>query len=348
MTDKKLICSIFPKYKSIQALSPEKVDTISSKFFGRYSVVPYKVINASGEKYVIIIKHKNSLVVPLGATLLSPSFGIFLKVIMRHRVFGFNSGRKREKLFYEKVDNSLCGALPKYLGSCERVKGQSVSLAMIKFPQGREVGFDDLYKIIDLITDFHAKYYGKRETIREMGLNYYMPKDYRQSRGTLGALFNYYYDENVEIYGKEFVKVISDFIEHIDEEYAKVMEYQTLTHNDLTPRNISIDKGIIIYDWELACFQNPEHDLVELLFTTVDDNCTSEQIQKVINYFRRQLENKTEKEISDEEFTKRMHFNALEYVVNRLAIYRSYSKKNYSSLAKRCERNARKVLEACL
>ena len=348
MTDQKLICSIFPKYENIQALSPEKIDTISSKFFGKYAVIPYKVVDASGERHYIMIKHKNSLVVPLGATLLSPSFGIFLKVIRRHCIFGFNSGGKREKLFYEKIDNSLRGALPQFLGSCETFKGQRVSLAMIKFSQGREVVFSDLYKVIDLITDFHAKYYGKRETIREMRLNYYTPKEYRRSSGVLRALFNYYYDENVKIYGKELVKVMSDFIGRIDEEYAKVMEYQTLTHNDLTPRNISIGERIIIYDWELACFQNPEHDLVELLFTTVDNDCTPEQIRKIINYFRKQLTNKTKTEISDEEFARRIRFNALEYVVNRLAIFRSYSKKNHNKLARRCERNARKVLEACL
>ena len=349
MSDRKLINSIFPECKNIQKLPPKDIDTISSKFSKGRAIVPYEVIDTKNEKHRIVIKHKNSLVVPLGATQLSPNFGVFLKVVYAHRIFGFNNGRRREKLFYEKVDNSLRTVLPQFLGAHELPKGQNVSLAMMKFSQGHEANFDDLHRIIDLITNFHAKYYGKRKTIEEMNLNYYTPKDYHRARGTLRALFRYYYDDNVRIYGEKLARVISDFVDCIDEEYMTVMDNQTLTHNDLTPRNIYIDdEKIIIYDWELACYQNPEHDLVELLFTTVDDGCTSAQIREVITYFHRQLANKTRREISNEEFAKIMRFNALEYVVNRLAIYRSYSKKNPCELAKRCERNARKVLEACL
>lgn len=349
MTDKRLINSILPGHKTIQVFPFRKIDTISSKFLGERSIMFYKVIDANEKERYIIVKHKNSLVVPLGAIELSPNFVVFLKVINAHRIFGFNDGQKREKLFYEKVDSSLRGVLPQFLGAHESLGGRSVSLMMEEFPQGRGINFGDLKRIIDSITDFHAKYYGKRVAIQKMRLNHYAPKDYRRARGVLRALFNYYYDENVKIYGIEFAHTMSDFIDQIDKEYAKTMDHQTLTHNDLTPRNVYIDdKKVIIYDWELVCYQNPEHDLVELLFTTVDDDCTLAQIRKVILYYRKQFVAKTQQEISDEGFAKYLRFNALEYCVNRLAIYRSYSEKNYNDLARRCERNARKVLEACL
>jgi len=181
-----------------------------------------------------------------------------------------------------------------------------------------------------------------------MKLNHYTPEDYRRSRDTLKALFDYYYDENVKIYGKKLTKDVADFIDHIDAEYAEVMDHQTLTHNDFTPRNLFVDeRGIIIYDWELACYQNPEHDLVELLISTIGDDFTDVQIRKIIAYYRKTLAEKTGQKISDAKFAKVMRFNALEYCVSRLAIYRSYSRHSQNSLVKKCVKNARKVLEVC-
>ena len=349
MIDKKLINLLFPDNSSVEMLSSKNIDTISSKFLGGKAIVPYKIIDVNNNDCRVVVKHKNSLVVPLGAMALSPSFGVFLKVIGAHRIFGFNNGHVRDKLFYEKIDDSLRGALPHFIGAKESLGKQNVSLVLTEFPQSQKIDNDDLRKILDSITDFHAKYYGKTEVIKEMKLNHYTPDDYRRARGTLRALFEYYYDDNIKIYGKELTSILSEFIDNIDNEYAATMEHQTLTHNDFTPRNIYVnDKKVIIYDWELACYQNPEHDLIELLFTTVDDSFTTEQIRKLIVYFRQQLAKKTKQETNNDVFAKIMRFNALEYVVNRLAIFRSYSKRYQCSLANRCERNARKVLEACL
>lgn len=325
------------------------IDTISSGLLGRRAVTWHETADATGEKYRVVLKRKNSLVVPLGAVALSPSLGVFLRAISAHRVFGFNNGQRREKLFYENVDEKLRRNLPHFLGAKETFGGQNVTIIMEELPRGRSADYGDLRKIIDVITDFHAVYYDKRESVEWMKLNHYTPRDYRRARGTLRSLFRYYYDENVKLYGKRLAKTMVEFIENVDKEYAEVMDCQTLTHNDLTPRNIAICDGkVILYDWELACFQNPEHDLVELLFTTVDDNCTSEQICETVKYFRTQTDERTGRKMSDAKFAKTLRFNALEYCVNRLAIYRAYSKKHPSEMAKRCERNMRKVLEVCV
>ena len=92
------------------------------------------------------------------------------------------------RLFYEKIDDSLRGDLPHFLGAFESLGGQSVVLVMEEFPQGRKVCFDDLHRILDSVTDFHAKYFGKDDVVQQMKLNHYAPKDYRRARGTLKAL----------------------------------------------------------------------------------------------------------------------------------------------------------------
>lgn len=348
MSNSRLIDSVFPGYKSAQKLPFENVDTISSKFLGDDAFGRYQIVGMEGDKRNIIIKRKNDLVILLGAMGISPDIGIFLKVWGAHRIFGFNNGQKREKLFYEKVDDSLRSALPQVLDIRTSFGGRNVVLTMAEFGAGHEIEYKDLDKIIDVITDFHAKYYGRFEAVREMDLNHYTPRDYRRARKVLRALFDYYRNDNAKLYGPKLMKTLSDFIDNIDQEYEKVMDNQTLTHNDFTSRNIAIDGSkIIIYDWELACYQNPEHDLIELLISTIDEKCTEEQIRKTISYFRKQLDDKTGRKIDDAEFAKFLRFNALEYCVNRLVIYHSYCKKNKNGAMAKYERNARKILEIC-
>lgn len=348
-SDLKVVDSVFPGCRTARALPLKNVDTISGRFLGENAFSRYGVVDGEGVERDVVIKRKNDLVVPLGAMGFSPNIGIFMKVVGAHRIFGFDNGQKREKLFYEKVDDSLRGYLPKILGVHESIGGRNVALVMAKFDGDREAGENDLAAIIDAITDFHAKYYGKREAAREMSLNCYSPEDYRHARGVLRALFDYYRDANEKVYGSELIKVLGDFIDNIDREYAEVMHERTLTHNDFTLRNIAIcgDK-VIIYDWELACYQNPEHDLVELLISGIDENADEKRIKKLTNYFREQIEDKTRRNVDDVEFAKILRFNALEYCVNRLAIYRSYCVRNHSDAAKKYEKNARKILEVCV
>lgn len=107
MIEQKIINSVFPGYKTAKVSPSKKIDTISGKFLGERALVHYKVVDAEGKEHAIVLKRKNSLVVPFGAAELSPNLSTFLKVVYAHRIFGFNDGQKREKLFYEKLEQSL-------------------------------------------------------------------------------------------------------------------------------------------------------------------------------------------------------------------------------------------------
>ena len=350
MTDQKLIAQVYPNYQSTEERPINNLDSISGRILSpKHSISRRRVIDAEGVTHDIVIKRKSSLIIPLGAMALSPNPAIFARIMYAHRIFGYSGSHLRDKYVYENINKSFLSFLPHCLTMHKLLGGSRSVIVMEELPEGREVKPGDLCNIIDIITDVHAKYYGNDDIVKQMKLNYYSANDYKRARSTLRAFFDYYHDDTVKIYGEELTKKIQEFIEHMDVDYAETMHHQTLTHNDLTPRNIRIsDKEIFIYDWELACYQNPEHDLIELLISTIDDSFTDKNIHNTINYFRTHLTEKTHQQLSDESYKKILRFNALEYCANRLAIYRSYDRHSKDDFIKKCAHNSRRVLEACL
>ena len=304
-------------------------DSITNKVsFGKPSIYKYNIQLKNGTKKSFVGKWKSKKIIINGIKLISGNdMKMAIMLAKNHKVFGFNQSHLREMIFYKNVDTPLNKYLIKTLGYYRNKITDTYFIAMNYVSDSKKITAGDLTKIIDGITDFHKIYYNSPTAINKLCLNHYERKDYRRAKKVLSVMFDKLDDSNQKIFGLDKTFKIKIFIQNIENEYQKVLFHQTLTHNDFSPRNIFLkDEKICFYDWELACYQNPEHDLIELLVSVMHELNDSE-IKMLIEYFKEVLLRKLDINIDDKQYFKIIKFNVLEYTVNRLTLLRMADKK---------------------
>ena len=78
---------------------------------------------------------------------------------------------------------------------------------------------------------------------------------------------------------------------------------------------------MLIYDWELACYQNPEHDLIEFLIFELH-KFADDEVRELIAYYKNNLLSALNINIQKADYERILEFNTLEYIVNKLSVYR--------------------------
>ena len=303
---------------------------IASKKAG---ILRYAVQFSDGTDVRFIGKRKSAAIIARGIFMLSGGDPLlFLLLVKNHKIIGYNGSFIREACLYNSFDNSLKKYLPDTIGSAaSRLRGECF-IAMEELPPNVCTAVH-VFPMIDAIAQFHARYYGDTSCVKKLGINCYASDDYRKTRRCLKRMFKSLSDENYSVFGKEKLEQIYRFIDNIHNEFALVEKRRTLTHNDYSLRNICIKNGqICIYDWELACFQNPEHDIAELLISVMHD-MTDSEIITALGYYRKKLSELTGKVLSDKEYFSSLRFNTLEFCVNKLSILRiagNYLKLSYT------------------
>lgn len=290
------------------------------------SIFRYKLEFKSGFKTEFIGKWKSRKLIINGAKVIcADSISLLTSILLRRKVLGFNHSEYRENAFYQNVDSSLKQYLIEQYWHIGDQNGVHF-LAMEEIKGATRPKTDDFKKIIDIITDFHAKYYQKRTVIEKMSLNYYTDEDYNRSSKMLLKMWRTLSSQNDVIFTTQEIDTIENFIKNIAaERKALPNNHFSLTHNDLSTRNIfKKDDNFYIYDWEMACYQNPEHDLIELLCSNLG-KMTDAEIISLIKYFRSTLTKKTGRKLSDKEFRSLLRFNLLEFSTNKLSSLRLFN-----------------------
>lgn len=280
----------------------------------------YTAVFADGRTVSFAGKRKSARIILNGIRMVSGNdLQLAGMLLFHHKVFGYSGSSVREAILY-----STPGLLPK---TCvPHIEGAVYSrltgrcfIAMEILPQS-ESAVHSCEKLLCLLAKLHAKYFGKADRIR--CINRYSPADYRKSRTVLRRAFDRLSDENTEIFGKELTAVIHRFLARIDLEYSAVAYRRTLTHNDCCARNICVHGDrICIYDWELACCQNPEHDVIELLISLMDQ-MTDAEVLSALCFYRRRISFLTGVTMSDAQYLALLRFNTLEFCVNKLSVLR--------------------------
>ena len=134
-------------------------------------------------------------------------------------------------------------------------------------------------------------------------------------------MFRHLAKENISLFGEKKTVAIEAFIDNLHNESAAVSFHRTLTHNDLSYRNISCCDSVIIYDWELACYQNPEHDIIELLISLLHE-LSADEVRSALSYHRQRLSELTGVSLTDKQYAVILRFNMLEFCINKLSMLR--------------------------
>ena len=286
---------------------------------GKGSVFKYTVDFDDGTKESFVGKYKSSVIIIKGAKMLAQkNIFLLIGILLYNKILGYKKSWKREAVLYSNMPQHLKQSLPELYGFVIKPFVKKSFLAMREFTHGTPICKNDICRIIDVLSPVHNYYYNRNDLVKELCVNNYSVADYKSTKRILKKLFNNLNDENIKIFGESKIRLINDFIDCIDKEYEKVSFHKTLTHNDFSNRNIVMfNNRVIVYDWELACFQNPEHDIVELIVSVMDDMSYNE-IMEAFEYHRKSLE----ADISVKEYRMFLRFNLLEYCVNKLSLLR--------------------------
>ncbi|MDD6395686.1 MAG: phosphotransferase [Firmicutes bacterium] len=327
----KLMENIFKRQvQSVEEVSFSNDNSITGRVSTKsQSVHKYTVTFADGGKMTVICKYKSKNIIINGAMLLNynndPRF--YAYALRSRKVLGFDNSHFREIVFYQNIDDSLKKHLVEIYGSCRDDRKNLYITAMRELKNNIPLSRNVIYRIMDAITDFHAFYYNDHSAVDRLKLNEYTTKDYRLNKPLLRIIFHGSDENNVRIFGEENYSRLTHFLENIDDFHSKLPCHNTLTHNDFSPRNIFWDEeSVHIYDWELACYQNPEHDLVEFIIMTMSD-LSDADILEWMQCFMRLLSEKADVTISDEEYRRIIEFNIMEYCVNRMSVLRAANRR---------------------
>ena len=304
-------------------------DSISGRVsFNQQSVFKLALEFESKPNMICILKLKSEQIIRNGMDLINYDRSAEFQKILEgpHNIIGYDDSHIRESCFYDNVSESLKGVLPKILGSFHDPENDIYAILMEEHENKRFFDENMIMKSLDAITDFHACYYNRCESVPQLLLNHYTTADYKIQKPILIGMMQRLEEDSSVVFSNQHKTLLFDFAMHIDEHHKRLPAHQTLTHNDFTPRNIFCQEdGVIIFDWELSCYQCPEHDLIEFLLFVMSE-LTDEQILSIIGMFRELLFKKCNIFFTDEIYNQILTFNLLEYCVNRLSLYRVCNK----------------------
>lgn len=333
-----------PEFFELESLSTDDCILGKVSSSSEPSIYRYHLKFKSGLELSFIGKWKSRKVIINGAKIIcGGSITLLTSQLIHRKVLGFNDSEYRENIFYKNIDPTL----KKYLVDLYWHIGDQNGMHFLAMEEakGNKPKTSDFTKVIDAITDFHAKYYGKKSCIEKLHLNNYSEKDYGSASKTLLRMWRMFDAQNDVIFTTSEIETIENFIKNIVKEYEKLPKgHKTLTHNDFTTRNMIMrDGGVVILDWEMACWQNPEHDLIELLCCDLG-NMSNKDILDITKKFRKILATKTGHKLTDEEFIQIIRFNLLEFAINKMSVLRAFNQKAKLPSLSRIPKNVARLI----
>ncbi len=281
---------------------------------------------SDGTSRSFVGKRKSAVIIANGIRLLcGGSLPLYLRLVLFHKVLGYNGSSVREAVLYSMLPSELQRHLPCCIGSCVTPLTRSCFLALEEFPQSPPAA-SDLPELVDIITEFHAAFYQDLNAAERLKLNVYTPSDYRRFRYNFRGMLKQLSAENSIAFTQSQLEQLNCFVEDIHHSYSEVMFHRTLTHNDFSVRNISRGERLCVYDWELSCFQNPEHDIVELLISMLGSLSETEALTALSRH-RERLSLLTGVTLTDVQYNAVLRFSTLEFCVNKLSILRLAGRK---------------------
>ena len=310
-----------PKIKIIKRSSIEGLSSankaVASENNGVYKLNLYFIDGSTRE---LVLKTKSQRTLINGIMLLSKkNLKLRLRLILNHKIFNYNNSHRREIDIYRGIDKVFSKNLVGFIGYYTNLPNTYNLLLNYHSPKKQNLSMDAAKKIIDGILSFHIFYYGDIASAKRMGLNISSPRSYKRAKKCISMLYNSRHEENVKLYGERKDKDINNFIDNIDKIMDEFSYHRTFTHNDFSTRNIFYDGGhVLFYDFELSCYQNPEHDLIEFLMYD-SGNFTDDEVKELIDYYKYGLR-RGGIQVTDKDYRKLLFYNTYEFVVNRLSM----------------------------
>ncbi len=251
-------------------------------------------------------------------------------------IFGFDNTHIRELEFYRSIHPTISQFCPKILGTLRDDSRGTYAVLMedlTNFSNIDTVNHPELWtkkaieNVLADLSQIHSIYFNKYEAVPDLMLiNTIEVNTMTDAADFLKELLHYNHTRYPHLINNSLYNICNSFIDNMHFYLGQMDRYfKTLTHNDFNTRNICMrnadNSGLVVYDWELACFQNPQYDVIEFLVYALCENIDINDFDYYIEYYRKSLENECNITLDKESFEHIMVLNALKLCTVRFSLY---------------------------
>ena len=253
------------------------------------------------------------------------------------QVFGFGNSHIHEIEFYNSIDREVLDFTPEVYGmklESERGFGAVLLEDLSDFPYfDTMINLDGwpeeaIKTVLEGLSSIHSRYFDDFDSIpgsiKAEKIDFKIRANAKEFLKELTFSNRDYFPEFIP---EKTLEAYNNFLENIGESLEKAGSFpMTLTHNDLNTGNICVRKPedgykLCAYNWEMLCFQNPQHDLAEFLIFAFNRLPQKEVLEGYIDYYIECLEGKTGKTFDRENFYEVLKINVLELATVRFNLY---------------------------
>ncbi len=317
------------------------IESRASKIFGVHRYL-LQVQSRNGlQELPVVLKIKTSdiEVIDLGAKVAKLSGEDTLPgfYVNQSNIFGFKDSHLREMAIYKLKNSVIQKYCPRIYGVKEIKEKQAFLIlmedlstcALLNSVNRPEQWFPPAINVVlDGIAGIHAHFFHRFE---ELPSNLYIKKisssDFSHAYELIAALKNYNTTRYPHLISTSLMRLFDDFLANHEERCAQMERYHiTLTHNDFNTRNLCLrsngkEQSLVVFDWELAMFQNPQLDILEFLAHVIPNDTSSETFFCYFEHYRSLMEWKTAIPLPADQFYRIAGFNLLYLLLVRYNLY---------------------------
>jgi len=212
----------------------------------------------------------------------------------QHRIK--NSFMLEDKV-YTKIDSLFYENIPDYYGSFSDKNRGVIFIEYIE-DSNETINMND--EKIKFLSFLHNHYFEKESLCRSIGVYTPTIDVYKHSSETYLRLLHCI-GKYFPMFPKTVLNDLKYFINNIDDQYRQMVNYgRSLCHGDYSHGNIKISNGKLkVFDWEGACFFNPEFDLLRFVSDISVDVTDDYLIYVMREYYKNAPYRKEKKEFQN-------------------------------------------------
>jgi NADP-dependent 3-hydroxy-3-methylglutaryl-CoA reductase len=343
---------LFDRIRSVDHIRKNVIDNKNAiisklaeeKDSGLYGLHRYRLeIRTNGEletlTTVLKIKPPDKKIINIGFKIARLTGGDALPGLYESQshIFGFDDSSIREIEFYTQVSKDILHYCPKIYGTKCDPGRQIYAVLMEDLSRYNDSSYltnpsrwdqCSIESVLSDIASIHSVYLERYELLpKSMKINILNEKDLRSASPLLSELISFNSAQYPALFPNRACKCYRQFLQDIDRHIKRMKEFpMTLTHNDFNPRNLFLRcKGefprLVLYDWELAFFQNPQRDLIEFLAFVLKLETPIAEFERFVDFYRQQFELKTGRAFPRDFFMQILYLNAAYFAVVRINLY---------------------------
>ncbi len=255
----------------------------------------------------------------------------------QEQIFGFNNSCLREIEFYSRMNPKIKRFCPNILGTKTDPSRDLYAILMEDLKDESHLNTinnpslwkdPDIKSVLSDMAAMHSVFFDRFDTIpKQIGISGLDEVSGKRSIRLLTSLTELNGQRYPDLFDKELIQTCTAFIKKIGHNISAMKKFHmTLVHNDFNPRNLCLrtkrdKKQLVLYDWELVSFQNPQIDLVEFLVSVLPENYSLNTFYQFVDHYRVCLQDQVETQIPEDEFINVLHLNALYLAVTRYNLY---------------------------